>query len=51
MPAQKGKDLLVKLDATGEGSFTTVAGLRTRALAFNARAVDVTHAESAGRWR
>jgi len=51
MTAQKGKDLLVKLDATGEGSFTTVAGLRTRALAFNARAVDVTHAESAGRWR
>lgn len=51
MTAQKGKDLLVKLDAAGEGSFTTVAGLRTRALAFNARAVDVTHAESAGRWR
>ncbi len=51
MTAQKGKDLLVKLDGSGEGSFTTVAGLRTRALAFNARAVDVTHAESAGRWR
>lgn len=51
MTAQKGKDLLIKLDPTGEGSFTTVAGLRTRALAFNARAVDVTHAESAGRWR
>ncbi|MDP1627506.1 phage major tail protein, TP901-1 family [Parvibaculum sp.] len=51
MTAQKGKDLLIKLDAAGEGSFTTVAGLRTRALAFNARAVDVTHAESAGRWR
>lgn len=51
MTAQKGKDLLIKLDASGEGSFTTMAGLRTRALAFNARAVDVTHAESAGRWR
>ncbi len=51
MTAQKGKDLLVKLDGSGEGSFTTVAGLRTRALAFNARAADVTHAESAGRWR
>lgn len=51
MVAQRGKDLLVKLDAGGTGTFTTVAGLRTRALAFNARSVDVTHAESAGRWR
>jgi TP901-1 family phage major tail protein len=51
MTAQKGKDLLLKLDATGTGSFTTVAGLRSRALAFNARPVDITHADSAGRWR
>lgn len=51
MAAQKGKDLLVKLDASGTGTFTTVAGLRTRALAFNARSVDVTNADSAGRWR
>ena len=49
MTAQKGKDLLVKIaDGTG---FTTVAGLRTRRLAFNAETVDVTHAESANRWR
>lgn len=51
MAAQKGKDLLVKLDAGGTGTFSTVAGLRTRALAFNARSVDVTNADSAGRWR
>jgi len=51
MAAQKGKDLLVKLDAGGTGTFTTVAGLRTRSLAFNARSVDVTNADSAGRWR
>src|SRR5215210_5310780 len=49
MTAQKGKDLLVKI-ADGVG-FTTVAGLRTRRLAFNAEQVDITHAESAGRWR
>ena len=49
MPAQKGKDLLIKID-DGSG-FTTVAGLRTRRLAFNAESVDVTHAESANRWR
>jgi len=49
MSAQKGKDLLIKI-ADG-ASFTTVAGLRTRRLSFNAETVDVTHAESAGRWR
>jgi TP901-1 family phage major tail protein len=51
MTAQRGKDLLLKIDATGSGGFTTVAGLRTRSLAFNAATVDVTHAESAGEWR
>lgn len=49
MSAQKGKDLLVKID-DGTG-FTTVAGLRTRRLSFNAETVDITHAESADRWR
>ena len=51
MAAQSGKDMLVKLDQTGSGSFLTVAGLRTRSLALNAAAVDITDAESAGRWR
>ncbi len=51
MAAQKGKDLLLKVDSDGLGGFTTVAGLRTRTLAFNAESVDVTHAESAGQWR
>ena len=46
MAAQKGKDLLLKVDSDGGGTFTTVAGLRSRAIAFNAEAVDVTHAES-----
>ena len=50
MGAQKGKDLLLKVD-DGAGGFLTVGGLRTRQLAFNAESVDVTHAESAGRWR
>ncbi len=49
MTAQKGKDLLVKIhDGAG---FVTVAGLRSRRIAFNAESVDITHAESAGRWR
>lgn len=49
MTAQKGRDLLLKLD-TGSG-FVTVAGLRARRLAFNSEAVDATDSESAGRWR
>lgn len=49
MAAQKGKDLLVKIhDGAG---YVTVAGLRSRRIAFNAETVDITHAESAGRWR
>lgn len=49
MGAQKGKDLLLKMN---DGvSFVTVAGLRSRKISFNAETVDVTHAESADRWR
>ncbi|MGF1500817.1 MAG: phage major tail protein, TP901-1 family [Paracoccaceae bacterium] len=51
MTAQKGKDLLIKLDETGTGTFETVAGLRATRLSFNADTVDVTTAESAGQWR
>lgn len=51
MGAQKGRDLLLKLDASGTGSFASVAGLRSNAISFNAGAVDVTHQESSGQWR
>lgn len=51
MTAQRGKDLLLKVDPAGGTAFQTVAGLRTRRIAFNAETVDVTDAESAGRWR
>ena len=51
MAAQKGKDLLLKVDETGTGSFITVAGLRSRSIAVNAETVDITHTESAGQWR
>lgn len=52
MAAQKGKDLLLKLDdGTGTGTFITVAGLRTRRLSLNADTVDATSADSLGRWR
>lgn len=51
MAAQKGKDLLLKIDHPGDGTFTTVAGLRARTIAFNAEQVDITHQDSAGQWR
>ena len=51
MVAQKGKDLLLKVDSDGNGAFITVAGLRSRTLAFNAGSADITHTESAGHWR
>ena len=51
MSAQKGKDLLLKVDSDGAGTFVTVAGLRSRSIAFNTETVDITHAESAGQWR
>ena len=51
MGAQKGKDFLLKLQESGGTGFQTVAGLRSRRIAFNAEAVDVTDGESAGRWR
>ncbi|MFD1327619.1 phage major tail protein, TP901-1 family [Mycoplana ramosa] len=49
MVAQKGRDLLLKVE--DGGSFVTVAGLRSKKLSFNAQVVDVTDAQSAGRWR
>ncbi len=49
MAAQKGKDLLLKIH--NGTSYVTVAGLRSRRIAFNAELVDITHAESVDRWR
>lgn len=52
MSTQKGKDLLIKIGDGGEPElFTTVAGLRAKTIALNARAIDATDAESPGAWR
>ncbi|MBE2277696.1 MAG: phage major tail protein, TP901-1 family [Rhodobacteraceae bacterium] len=51
MAVQAGKDLLIKIDQTGDGQFETVAGLRATRASFNAETVDVTSLESAGGWR
>lgn len=51
MAVQSGKDLLLKVDMTGDGVFETVAGLRATRVSFNAETVDVTSMESVGGWR
>ncbi|MEP3049675.1 MAG: phage major tail protein, TP901-1 family [Roseibium sp.] len=51
MGAQRGRDLLLKLDVDDVGTFVTVAGLRARQVALNATSVDITSADSVGRWR
>ena len=51
MGAQNGKDLLIKVDMTGDGQFETIAGLRATRISFNAESVDVTSLESQGGWR
>jgi TP901-1 family phage major tail protein len=50
MAAQKGRDLLIKI-ADDNGTFVTLAGLRTKSLSLNARLVDITDSDSAQAWR
>jgi TP901-1 family phage major tail protein len=50
MGAQSGRDMLLKC-FDGTHGFVTVAGLRSRQLSLNAASVDITSADSAGRWR
>ncbi len=52
MAAQRGKDILLKIgDGATPEAFTTVAGLKARTISLNARTVDATDSDSAGRWR
>ncbi|MEP5730947.1 MAG: phage major tail protein, TP901-1 family [Sulfitobacter sp.] len=51
MAVQAGKDLLVKVDMTGDGQFESIAGLRATRVSFNAETVDVTTLDSEGGWR
>ena len=52
MAAQAGKDILLKIsDGAQTPTFVTVAGLRARTISLNARTIDATDSDSAGRWR
>ncbi|BCW89941.1 hypothetical protein sos41_31090 [Alphaproteobacteria bacterium SO-S41] len=50
MGAQQGRALLLKVESA-PGVFTTVAGLRARAIQLSAAGADATHADSEGAWR
>ena len=51
MAAQPGKNMLLKVDSDGAGSFQSVAGLRSKSISINSQSVDVTNADSANHWR
>ena len=61
MGAQNGKDLLIKVDLTGDGQFETIAGLRATRVSFNAESgesledegkyIAVSVKEADGCWR
>lgn len=51
MPAQSGKDLLLKIDLANDGAYVTIGGLRATRITFNASSVDITSLDSAGGWR
>ena len=52
MAAQAGKDVLIAIGDGGDPQdFTAMAGLRAKTISLNARPVDITHADSPGRWR
>jgi TP901-1 family phage major tail protein len=51
MTAQRGRDLLLKVDSTGTGTYITVAGLRANTLTFNSEVVDASAQDSAGAWK
>ena len=51
MTAQRGRDLLLKIDSTGTGTYITVAGLRANTLTFNSEVVDASSQDSVGAWK
>ena len=52
MAGQKGRDLLIKIGDGGDPeAFATVAGIRAKTIALNARTVDGTSGESPEAWR
>jgi len=51
MAAQKGSDILIKVDSDGIGTFVTVGGMRSKAISINSETVDVSDSDSVNKWR
>lgn len=51
MAAQKGSDILIKVDSDGAGTFVTIGGMRSKAISLNAETVDVSDSDSTNKWR
>ncbi len=53
MAAQKGSDVLLKIDtaAVGGPTFSTIGYLQSASLRFGADAVDITNQDSVNKWR
>ena len=51
MSAQRGSDMLIKIDADGTPNWVTVAGLKTKQLSFSTGTVDITTSDSPNKWR
>jgi phage major tail protein, TP901-1 family len=51
MAAQKGSDILIKVDSDGLGTFVTIGGMRSKSISFNAETVDVSDSDSVNKWR
>lgn len=48
MAAKAGKNILIKHDSNGSGSFVTLGGMRTKSLTINREQIDVTDSDSSG---
>ncbi len=51
MAAQKGLEMLLKVDTDGLGSFATVGGIQTSNMSINNSQVDITSQDETSRWR
>lgn len=53
MAAQKGSDMLLKIDTAPSGgpTFTTVGGIQSKSLSIKDDLVDVSNQDSTGKWR
>jgi len=51
MAAQKARNIIIKIDSDGAGTFLTIGGMRSKSFSINEETVDVTDSDSANSWR